>query len=252
MLSVFAPDRTTCESRPVPIKRLQPGTPFLLLGVPAARAAAVVQGLQQAGAGVDVAGLDARGYRLVRRERYDAILLALAGRGGGPDLAAVRYCRRHDPGAGILAILPGRDVAQLVHVLDGGADDGVGAPAHPDELLARLAALARRSRRRRPSGPVLRAHDLEVDTHARAVRRAGQAIELAPREYALLCLLMVHRGEVLRRDRIRQHLYGDSRVKSSNIIDVYVRYLRNKIDRGFDPPLILTRWGEGYLLRGDD
>jgi DNA-binding response OmpR family regulator len=84
------------------------------------------------------------------------------------------------------------------------------------------------------------------------VNRAGQAIHLTPREYALLEFLAFHRGKVVTRSMIWEHLYDEYDENTSNVVDVYIRYLRNKIDKGFEPQLILTRWGEGYMLRGDD
>ena len=100
--------------------------------------------------------------------------------------------------------------------------------------------------------PVLQILDLEIDTSARTVKRAGQSIHLTPREYALLEFLAFHRGKVVTRTMIWEHLYDEHDESTSNVVDVYIRYLRNKIDKGFDPPLILTRWGEGYILRGED
>jgi DNA-binding response OmpR family regulator len=100
--------------------------------------------------------------------------------------------------------------------------------------------------------PVLRCYDLEIHTAARKVLRAGREVHLTPREYALLEFLAFHRGKVVTRSMIWEHLYDEYDENTSNVVDVYIRYLRNKIDKGFDPPLILTRWGEGYMLRGDD
>jgi DNA-binding response OmpR family regulator len=76
-------------------------------------------------------------------------------------------------------------------------------------------------------------------------------VYLTPREYALLQFLAFHRGRVVSRTMIWEHLYNEDDESTSNVVDVYIRYLRNKIDKGFSPPLILTRRGEGYLLRGD-
>ena len=98
---------------------------------------------------------------------------------------------------------------------------------------------------------MLRIHDLEIDTTTRIVKRRGKRILLTPREYALLKFLAERRGRVVSRALICNDLYGCHAGDMSNIVDVYVRYLRKKIDAGFEPPLILTRWGEGYLLRGD-
>ena len=100
--------------------------------------------------------------------------------------------------------------------------------------------------------PVIRVHDLEIDTTARIVKRAGQAIHLTPREFALLQFLAFHRGKVVTRSMIWEHLYDEHDENTSNVVDVYIRYLRNKIDKDFEMPLILTRWGEGYLLRGEE
>src|SRR5206468_8576988 len=95
-------------------------------------------------------------------------------------------------------------------------------------------------------------YDLEIDTAARTVRRAGQAIHLTPREYALLEFLAFNRGKVVTRSMIWEHLYDEYDENTSNVVDVYIRYLRNKIDKNFEPQLILTRCGEGYMLRGYD
>jgi DNA-binding response OmpR family regulator len=99
--------------------------------------------------------------------------------------------------------------------------------------------------------PILRIHDLEIDTGARSVRRAGKDIYLTPREFSLLRFLCYHRGKVVTRSMVWEHLYDENDDNTSNVVDVYVRYLRNKIDKNFTPPLILTRWGEGYMIKGD-
>jgi DNA-binding response OmpR family regulator len=99
---------------------------------------------------------------------------------------------------------------------------------------------------------VLRVHDLEIDTGARTARRSGRPVRLTRREYALLQFLAFHRGRVVSRAMIWEHVYDERAERTSNVVDVYIRYLRGKIDRGHDLPLILTRWGEGYMLRGED
>jgi len=105
-------------------------------------------------------------------------------------------------------------------------------------------------RRHEVKSTVLKIHDLEIDSVTRQVRRGGREIHLTPREYRLLEFLAYNRGKVVSRTMIWDHLYDENDESTSNVIDVYIRYLRNKMDRGYQPQLILTRWGEGYMLRG--
>ena len=130
-----------------------------------------------------------------------------------------------------------------------GADDYLPKPFELTEFLARVRALVRRGHQAKD--PILRIHDLEIDTGARSVRRAGKDIYLTPREFSLLRFLCYHRGKVVTRSMVWEHLYDENDDNTSNVVDVYIRYLRKKIDKNFTPPLILTRWGEGYMIKGD-
>jgi DNA-binding response OmpR family regulator len=134
--------------------------------------------------------------------------------------------------------------------LDSGADDYLAKPFEVNELLARVRALIRRGHQKKD--PHIRVHDLIIDTAARSVSRGDKKIPLTPREYALLEFLAFHAGSVVTRTMIWEHLYDEYDENTSNVVDVYIRYLRNKIDKGFELPLILTKWGEGYMLRGTD
>jgi DNA-binding response OmpR family regulator len=134
--------------------------------------------------------------------------------------------------------------------LDSGADDYLTKPFELEELLARIRSLIRR--RHQIKDPIIKIFDMTIDTAARRVVRNNQAIHLTPREYALLEFLAFHRGKVVTRSMIWEHLYDEYDENTSNVVDVYIRYLRNKVDKGFDPPLIMTRWGEGYMLRGEN
>ncbi|MFO0926694.1 MAG: response regulator transcription factor [Gemmataceae bacterium] len=184
-----------------------------------------------------------------RNTPYDVIILDLM-LPKVDGLTLLQRWRRDGLQTHVLVLTARGTVDDRVRGLDLGADDYLTKPFELGELLARLRALIRREHR--VKDPIIRIHDLEIDTASRKVRRAGQPIQLTPREYALLEFLAFHRGKVATRTMIWEHLYDEQDENTSNVVDVYIRYLRNKIDKGFDPPLILTRWGEGYQLRGDD
>jgi DNA-binding response OmpR family regulator len=104
----------------------------------------------------------------------------------------------------------------------------------------------------RTTDRVMRVRDLEINTSCQTVKRAGQLLHLTPREYAVLQFLAFHCGKVVTRSMIWEHLYNESPGKASNVIDVFIRNLRLKVDNGFAPRLILSCYGKGYLLRGED
>ena len=182
----------------------------------------------------------------VHGDNYDVLLLAL--RATDTNLILLQHWRRDGVSAHIVVLLPSVNLRDRVRCLDLGADSYMNIPIHPDELLARLRALARRQQ---VPDPILKIHDLEINRATHTVKRRGQPIRLTPREYALLHFLASHQGRVVTRSMIWNHLYDEYDRNTSNVVDVYIRYLRNKIDRGFETPLILTRWGEGYMLCGE-
>lgn len=189
------------------------------------------------------------GERKVCSGRYDAALLDEAFAGLDVRECLARW-RRAATDVALLILGEGDAVAGLVQCLDAGADDYLPRPFQLRELTARLRAVVRR--RHHIPNPILRTHDLEINTAKRAVTRAGREIRLTRREYALLEYLALHVGQVVTRGMIWEHMYDEHDENTSNVVDVYIRYLRTKIDRGFDPPLILTRWGQGYLLRAEE
>jgi DNA-binding response OmpR family regulator len=212
-------------------------------------ARALRQGLEEENFAVDLAADGEEADVKARNTSYDVIILDLM----LPKIDGMTLLRRwrHDGiRTHVLVLTAKGSVEDKVHGLDHGADDYLTKPFELEELLARLRALIRREHQ--VKDPVLRVHDLEIDTATRSVKRAGQSIQLTPREYALLEFLAFHRGKVVTRSMIWEHLYDEHDESTSNVVDVYIRYLRNKIDKGFEPALILTRWGEGYLLRGDE
>lgn len=145
-------------------------------------------------------------------------------------------------------LLTARDtVEDRVNGLDAGADDYLVKPFSFDELDARVRALLRRGSDEK--NPVLSAADLQLDTVRHTVSRGGREISLTSKEFALLEYLLRNREHVLTREQIRNHVWSYDFEGDSNIVDVYIRYLRRKIDRGFSPALIHTVRGTGYVLR---
>ena len=210
---------------------------------------AIKQGLEEEGFAVDVAADGEEGDYKARSSNYYVIILDLM-LPKIDGLTLLQKWRKEGMNAHILVLTAKGAIEDKVTGLDLGADDYLTKPFQWEELLARMRALIRRTHQ--VKDPILRIHDLEIDTAARTVKRSGQAIHLTPREYALLQFLAFHRGKVVSRSMIWEHLYDEHDENTSNVVDVYIRYLRTKIDKGFDPPLILTRWGEGYMLRGDE
>ncbi len=210
---------------------------------------ALKQGLEEEGFAVDVATDGPEGDFKARTAEYDVIILdIMLPKVDG--LSLLQRWRKEGLTTHILVLTARGSMEDKVKGLDLGADDYMTKPFELEELLARLRALIRRGHQ--VKSPLIRVHDLEIDTASRSVKRGGKSIHLTPREYALLEFLAFHRGKVTTRSMIWEHLYDDQDENTSNVVDVYIRYLRNKIDKGFDPPLILTRWGEGYMLRSDD
>jgi heavy metal response regulator len=205
----------------------------------------VRQGLTEAGYAVDVAADGQDGLDYARAAAYDAIVLdIMLPRLDG--LRLLRTLRREDNRAPVLLLTARDQVEDRVAGLDAGADDYLVKPFAFAELLARLRALLRRPPLQAET--VLRVADLELDPARREVRRAGRRVELSPREFALLEYLMRHPGQVLTRTQLAEHVWNFDFYAESNVLDVYVGYLRRKIDRGFDQPLIQTARGVGYRL----
>jgi DNA-binding response OmpR family regulator len=210
---------------------------------------ALRQGLEEEGLAVDIAADGEEGDFKARTAEYDVIILDLM-LPKIDGLTLLQNWRRDGLKTHVLVLTARGGIEDKVKGLDLGADDYLTKPFELEELIARLRALIRRNHQ--VKDPVLRILDLEIDTAARSVKRGGKTIHLTPREFALLEFLAFHRGKVVSRSMIWEHLYDEQDENTSNVVDVYIRYLRNKIDKGYDPALIMTRWGEGYLLRGED
>ena len=208
----------------------------------------VKQGLMEAGYVVDVASDGQEGLEYALAFEYDAIVLdiMLPKMNGLDVLREIRERRVKSP----VLLLTARDtVDDRVQGLDFGADDYLVKPFAFAELLARIRSLLRRPPLQ--TGNVIRISDLEMDVASREVRRAGERIELSPREFALLELLLRHPKQVLSRTQIVERVWNFDFYSDTNVVDVYIGYLRRKIDHGQALPLIKTIRGVGYRISDD-
>jgi len=166
---------------------------------------------------------------------------------GMDGLEVTRRLRSSGDELAILMLTARDDVKDRVEGLENGADDYLVKPFSFEELLARVHALLRR--RATPSGETLRFADLELDVDAREARRAGRTIELTTTEFNLLLLFLRHPRKVLTRDVIMEHVWAYDFEGESNVLEVYVRYLRSKLEVNGEPRLIHTVRGAGYVLK---
>ena len=204
------------------------------------------RGLEEEGYAVDVARTGGEALWAGTENPYDAILLDVM----LPDVDGFEVCRRlrsQNRWAPVLMLTARDAVPDRVAGLDAGADDYLTKPFSFSELLARLRALIRRGPSERPA--VLRGGGLVLDPATRRVARGPAGIDLTPKEFALLEFFLRHPGEVLTRTRIIEHVWDFAYDGDSNVVDVYVRYLREKVDRPFGRRSIETVRGTGYRLR---
>ncbi|MFJ7745186.1 response regulator transcription factor [Peribacillus sp. NPDC097295] len=191
------------------------------------------------------------GLEMAESQVWDLILLDVM----LPELNGIEVLRRfrkkdnHTP----IILLTARDaVPDKVNGLDHGANDYVTKPFEIEELLARIRACFRShpgSSMEPAQEDILRVHDLQLELGTRDIQRAGKRIELTSREFDLLVYLMENKNQVLSRDQIISHVWGYDFSGDTNVVDVYIRYLRKKIDYPYDVPLIHTYRGVGYSLK---
>jgi heavy metal response regulator len=206
----------------------------------------VKRGLEAAHYAVDVEHDGEAGFKRLLERDYDLVILdVMLPRLDG--LSLMREIRRRRLNIPVLLLTARVTVADKVMGLDLGADDYLTKPFAFEELLARVRALLRRGAAAVPTE--LSISDLRLDPASRQVTRGGKRIELTPKEFALLEFLLRRREQVLSRTVIAQHVWGVNYDTFTNVIDVYVNYLRRKIDSGFDTKLIHSVRGVGYVLK---
>lgn len=209
----------------------------------------VAQGLREAGFVVDVAATGPDGLRQALDGGYDAAVIdvMLPGLDGLALIEQLRARKVHTP---VLILSARHTVDDRVRGLQAGGDDYLTKPFAFAELLARVQALLRRAGGT-PEPTRLVLGDLSLDLLSRKVERAGRTLDLRPREFALLEYLMRHPGRVLSKTMILSHVWGYSFDPGTNVVDVLVSRLRDKVDEGFTPKLIHTVRGAGYVLKLD-
>jgi len=205
----------------------------------------IKRGLREEGYTVDTAFDGEEGYRLTAENEYDLVILDVM----LPKRDGISLCRqmRQDGMAAPVLMLTAKDSVQdKVKGLDAGADDYLTKPFAFEELLARIRALLRKGVRQVTR---LQAGDLVLDVAAHTATRSGKEIVLTMKEYSLLEYLVRNAGKVVTRTMIAEHVWEIDFDTSTNIIDVYINYLRNKIDSGYDKKLIQTVRGRGYMIK---
>ena len=208
----------------------------------------IKKGLEEEHYAVDIAYDGEKGLALAQINEYDLILLdIMLPRLDGMEV--LRQIRRNGSNMPILILTAKDSVEDIVSGLDGGSDDYLTKPFSFAELLARVRALLRRKAREKTD--ILTVGDLSLSTSTHRVKRGGREIELTSKEYALLEYFMRNPNRILTRTLITEHVWDYHFDPETNVIDVYVNYLRKKIDQGFEKKLIHTIRGSGYMMRGE-
>lgn len=202
--------------------------------------------LEEESYAVDLSADGLKALDLARTESYDAIVLDLM-LPGLPGLEVLKRLRKDKIQAPVLILTAQTQLNQKIAGLDAGADDYLTKPFAIEELLARVRALLRRGSGE--AAGILQVEDLILNPATREVTRGGQRIDLTTKEYGLLEYFMRNPGRVLTRPMISEHVWSLDFDTFTNVIDVYVNYLRNKVDRGRDRKLIHTVRGSGYVLK---
>lgn len=210
----------------------------------------LVKGLKESGHNVDHAGNGRDGLFMSASERFDVIIVDRMLPGGIDGLGIIEALRRTGNATPVLILSALATIDERVKGLKAGGDDYLTKPFAFAELLARLDALTRRASTS-AIDTRLAVGDLEMDLLSREVKRSGQAIDLQPREFSLLEYLMRHAGQVVTRTMLLESVWDYHFDPQTNVIDVHISRLRQKIDKGFERPLLHTVRNAGYMIKAN-
>lgn len=208
----------------------------------------IKQGLEQHNIEVDIAYDGLMGLTLAQRNLYDLLITDII----LPEINGLNLCRKlRESGfeTPILLLTALSTTADIITGLDAGADDYLGKPFEFSELMARIRALTRRNKTISAPSNVLRVADLELNQDTKQVKRAGKEILLTAKEFNLLELLMRHPGRVISKVELAEKIWDVTFDTGTNVIEVYVNFLRKKVDKDFDKKLIHTQIGMGYVIK---
>ena len=197
---------------------------------------------------VEIVGECGEAQRLAAEKFFDLAVLDL-NQNNRDAVEILHKIRAKKPDLPVIVVTSANGAEERVRLLEAGADDSLAKPFSFAELAARIRAVLRRGSR--PSAAILRIGDLEVDRVAHAVQRGGRPIDLSPKEFALLEFLMRHEGQAVTRTAIVEQVWKLNFDTMTNVVDVYINYLRRKVDTGYDRPLIRTIRGVGYQIGGN-
>lgn len=206
------------------------------------------KGLEENSFAVDLAFDGKEGLYMAETYPFDAVILDIM-LPVVDGLTILDILRKKDRDVPVLMLTAKGEVEDKIKGLNTGADDYLAKPFDFSELLARLKAVIRRNKGK--TSPIIKIDNLTINTNSHTVIRKGKEITLSAKEYMILEYLAVNRGKVISRSEIIEHVYDTEYSLDSNVIDVYINYLRNKIDRCFNKKLLQTIRGAGYILKED-
>jgi len=207
-------------------------------------------GLVEQGHDVDVAYDGKTGLNLVKQNEYDFCIFDII----MPHVNGLELCQQAhalQPQASIIMLTALKTTNDIVHALDSGADDYLTKPFRFEELVARIRAIDRR-KKQNVAGNILKLADLEINLETVTVKRADKIIKMTSKEFLLLEYLLRNAGKVISRVQILENVWEVNFDFNSNVVDVYINYLRNKIDKGFSPQLLHTVIGMGYIMKENE